>query len=150
MTSAERATRESGYESDGKTAYGFFLPAGTTVAVRVKRGGKDTDRWVWYTLEEDVVTGRGDKSTNEDHPIDPKKTRDRGYDIGTVRHKGFEIRYIRNADLAQADVQYRTHPCLCDGKGEIEEAFYGRLKGHKWRVKCGPRCTWVKPRRTPN
>ena len=150
MTSAERAARESGYEADGKTAFGFHLPAGTTVAIRVKRGGQDTDRWVWHTLEEDVVTGRGDKPTNEDHPLNPNWTCENGYDIGTTRHKGFEIRYVRNADHAQADVQYRSHPCICDGKGEIEEAFYGRLAGQRWRSKCGPRCTFVKPRRPRN
>lgn len=150
MTSAERAARESGYEADGRTAYGYFLPAGTTVAVRRRVNGGDTDRWVWHTLEEDVVTGRGDRPTNEDHPINRKWTRAAGYDVGTTRHKGFEIRYIRNADHGPRDVQFHPHPCLCDGKGEIEEAFYGRLAGRRWRTKCGPRCSFVRGRRPRN
>lgn len=153
MTSTNRAKLESGYHANGK-AYGYHLPAGTRVAIRVRRNGQDTNEWKWHILTRDVVTGRGDQPTNEDHPIDKRMTRDL-YDIGTARVDGFEVRYIRHieyygglgaADLPRMqDVRFSEHPCLCGGKGEIEEGFYGRLKGCRWRVKCGKNCTWKKP-----
>lgn len=151
MTSSERAGRESGYEADGVTAFGFHIPKGTRVAVKLPAG-----RWVWHVTKRDIVTGRGDSPTNQNHPIDPRMTRDL-YDIGTTTVDGYEVRYVRNIpyyggigdnDLPRCqDVSYREHPCLCDGKGEIEVGLYGRLKGCRWRVKCGKRCTWKKPSR---
>jgi hypothetical protein len=37
-----------------------------------------------------------------------------------------------------------TTPCTCNGKGVWEEGMYGRVKGMKWKTKCGPQCTFVK------
>jgi len=146
MTSAERAALETGLEVVGgvEVPYGFFIPAGTRVAMR---GPATGGRWVWYYTRKPILTGRGDKPTNEDHPIHTGMTCENGYDIGTVTVGAYEVRYVRQADYPAPgcpvqDWTFRDHPCLCGGKGEVERGYYGRRAGTSWIEKCGERCTY--------
>lgn len=101
----------------------FILPAGKKVDVIKPDGTRVKD----HVIKRDIPMTIRDMGSIERN----------GYDVDTFKMEGFTIEFLFSQLI-------ETTPCSCGGKGVYDVGMYGSAAGKKWKIKCGPRCTWVK------